>query len=110
MVKCDKCGQNLTRNVKFCSNCGDAITWPEVDGQSPVNRVDEFVKERGTEIVHDNIPDEYIDKIKENISNYQEIRNDPERSIIDENDAQRASAYGHQHQDNDIQRFPVFRL
>lgn len=86
MVKCDKCGQNLTRNVKFCSNCGDAITWPEVDGQSHVNRVDEFVKERGTEIVHDNIPDEYIDKIKENISNYQEIRNDPERSIIDENE------------------------
>ncbi len=33
-----------------------------------------------------------------------------ERSIIDENDAQRASAYSHQHKDDDIQSFPVFGL
>lgn len=88
MVKCDKCGHNLVRSVKFCSNCGDVISWPEVEevkkGNS--NAVDDFVKEKGTEILYDNIPEEYIDKIKDDISNFEDIRNDPNRSIIEENE------------------------
>lgn len=29
MANCDRCGEKLKRNAKFCSSCGDEITWPE---------------------------------------------------------------------------------
>ena len=90
MVNCDKCGEIINRNDKFCHVCGDEITWPQLSYNEKIEqKTDElsvYLKEKGNEILDDNLPEEYADKVRENISNFKETTKDPERSLIDENE------------------------
>ena len=82
MANCDRCGEKLKRNAKFCSSCGDEITWPErinLDNiEENTDKFTNFLKDKGNEILEDNLPEEYIDKVKDNISNFNEISQNPE--------------------------------
>ena len=82
MANCDRCGEKLKRNAKFCSSCGDEITWPErinLDNiEENADKFTNFLKDKGNEILEDNLPEEYIDKVKDNISNFNEISQNPE--------------------------------
>lgn len=85
MANCDKCGERLKRNAEFCLNCGDTITWPEVNYEN-IDNLSDYIKDKGNEFLEDNLPEEYADKIKDNLSYLHETNQDPNRSIIDENE------------------------
>lgn len=85
MVNCDKCGERLKRNAEFCLNCGDTITWPKVNSDN-IDDLSQIIRSKGNEFLEDNLPEEYVDKIKEDLSYLHETTQDPNRSIIDENE------------------------
>ena len=88
MVTCDKCGEKLKKNAKFCNGCGDAITWPENKATfaEHADKLTDFLKESGNDFLDDNLPEEYAEKVRGKFSNVKDISNDPERSFIDENE------------------------
>ena len=51
MVNFDNCGERLKLNAKFCSNCGDPITWPKIIDNEIINRKTnefaEYIKDAG---------------------------------------------------------------
>lgn len=82
MVNCDRCGEKLKMNAKFCSACGDEITWPDInsfeENQEKSDKLVNYLKDKGNEILEDNLPEEYVIKVKDNISNLNEISQNPE--------------------------------
>lgn len=86
MLNCDKCGERLKRNAKFCSSCGDTVIWPELNYDEKINEFSDYIVEKGNEFLDDNLPEEYADKVKENISNFHQTTKNPDRSFIDENE------------------------
>lgn len=88
MLKCNNCGQDITEGSKFCSNCGERIIWPDYNGdiEDKIDEFSDYIKEKGNEFLDDNLPEDYANKVRQNISNFQEASQDPERSFIDENE------------------------